>query len=70
MRNPSMTNFARSLKNSWEKQTKAPIKWSTLVQTPETTFVIRHFTSDVRYATVCQLYKTIGKREILLKDND
>lgn len=53
LRNPSLENFVRSLKNSWEKQTMAPIKWNTMSQRTETTFLIQHFTADVRYATVC-----------------
>lgn len=50
--NPSMQNFASNLKSLWEKD-KTSITWNFNGQNVKTTFSIRHFSSDVRYSTVC-----------------
>lgn len=50
-KSPSTQNFASNLKNAWEKPGTL-ITWNFCGQKSETTFVIRHFSSDVRYSTV------------------
>lgn len=52
LQNPSMQNFGSNLKNSWEKA-ETSITWNFRGQHSETTFLIRHFASEVRYSTVC-----------------
>lgn len=49
---PSMQNFAGNLKNAWENN-KFSITWNLHGKKDNTIFLIHHFSSDVRYSTVC-----------------
>lgn len=51
---PSMQNFVSNLKSACQKNETA-ITWNFSGPKSENTFLIRHFSSDVRYSTVCHI---------------
>lgn len=54
LQKPSIENFANNLKNAWQKDAGAPISWNINgKKSPGNVFLIRHFTNDVIYSTVC-----------------
>lgn len=66
-RNPSVKNFACKLKSSWITPKMVPINWNNPRQKSDDTFLIRHFTSDVHYATVRPLFKILNDKLCFLK---
>lgn len=54
IQNPSIEDFTNNLKKAWQKDKTGPISWkSNGRMSKENIFIIRHFTSDVIYSTVC-----------------
>lgn len=49
---PSMENLASNLRNAWDKH-ESLITWNFCSKKENINFLIRHFSSDVRYSTVC-----------------
>lgn len=51
---PSTENFANRLKNAWIDDKTPPISWDIRGRkSKENVFLIRHFTNEVAYSTVC-----------------
>lgn len=57
LKTPSIDNFTNSLKNAWREEKSSPISWNVLGQkSKDNPFLIRHFTNDVVYSTVCNFF--------------
>lgn len=57
LKKSSVENFSNNLTNAWKTQKSGPISWNFRAQKENNNiFIIRHFTNDVIYSTVCQSF--------------